>query len=161
MALLQVRQDCKGALDEVWENVEALETTHTSLVSQVEGLADDLRQVADDVTEDLRRVDDDNGKLDAYINNMLKDMLGTLNQGRPPHLVQFHLTVLGPSCPTLAPLSSRSLSNTQSKLSEQQTNLLVKLDNTALTVVETSLKNVEASCFVYASAHSFSPHIAL
>ncbi|KAL3136878.1 hypothetical protein ABBQ32_006490 [Trebouxia sp. C0010 RCD-2024] len=85
IAAQQVRSDCKGALDEVWDNVEALEASHTSLASRVEGVEDDLRHVEDDlriVEEDLRVMHDHTDKLDTYVNDMLKEMLGTLNQGQ-------------------------------------------------------------------------------
>lgn len=84
--MVQVRLDCKGALDEVWDNVEALEASHTSLASKVEGVEDNLRHVEDDlrvVEDDLRVVHDHTDKLDTYVNDMLKEMLGTLNQGKP------------------------------------------------------------------------------
>lgn len=88
LLLLQVRLDCKGALDEVWENVEALEAAHTTLASRVEGVEDDLKHVG----VDLRSVHEHTDKLDTYVNDMLKEMLGALNQSRPPpllpHLVQ-------------------------------------------------------------------------
>ena len=78
--MVQVRIACKGALDEVWNSVEALEAAQTALAT--------LPSRVDDVEDDLKHMHEHTKKLDTYINDMLKEMLGTLNQGIGPHLVQ-------------------------------------------------------------------------
>lgn len=68
--MVQVRIACKGALDKVWDSLEALDAdyeTQASQVSSVEAGLQDMQQHTK--------------KLDTYINDMLKEMLGTLNQG--------------------------------------------------------------------------------
>ena len=94
--MVQVRVACKGALDQVWDSVEALEANCKIAASQV-----------NNVETDLQHMQQHTKKLDTYINDMLKEMLGTLNQGKPsPSL----------PCPPSPPPFSRSLSSSLSIL---------------------------------------------
>lgn len=63
--VLQLRNDCGEAVDDVWERVETLE-------AKAGGLDDDVQDVQQHTQ-----------KLDAHINDMLKKMLGTLDRGQP------------------------------------------------------------------------------
>lgn len=63
--VLQLRKDCGEAMDEVWDRVEALE-------AKVEGLDGDMQGVQCYTK-----------KLDTQVEEILREVLGTLNQGQP------------------------------------------------------------------------------
>lgn len=82
--MLQLRKDCGEAMDEVWDRVEALE-------AKVEGLDGDMQGVQCHTK-----------KLDTQVEEILREVLGTLNQGQPlqqllpPPLPTFPAPILGP-----------------------------------------------------------------
>lgn len=65
----------------MWDSIDALEAHRKTLGSQVSGVEAELRSQISGVEADLQQVQQHTKKLDTYINDMLKQMLGTLNQG--------------------------------------------------------------------------------
>lgn len=68
----------------MWDSVDALEAHCKTLGSQVETLGsqgETLGSQVSGVEADLQHMHQHTKKLDIYINDMLKQMLGTLNQG--------------------------------------------------------------------------------
>lgn len=83
---MQVRIACKGALDKVWDSLEALDADHqvqASRADAVESHMNNMESQVSSVEVDLQDMQQHTKKLDTYINDMLKEMLGTLNQGKP------------------------------------------------------------------------------
>ena len=104
----QVRSDYTNALDRVWDKVDSLEAAHNALASRVgeeeqdlegaeqgtEGAAHPALQVrVRALEEDSKSVHEHTAKLDRYIETMLRDMLGTLNQGEHTALAPHHLNI--------------------------------------------------------------------
>lgn len=100
--MAQVRIACKGALDKVWDSVEALDAEYETQAAQMTNVVSHVNSVE----VDLQDMQQHTKKLDTYINDMLKEMLGTLNQGKPSPLLSQPPTALccpHPSCASHLP----------------------------------------------------------
>ena len=95
----------------MWDSVDALEAHCKTLGSQVETLGsqgETLGSQVSGVEADLQHMHQHTKKLDIYINDMLKQMLGTLNQGEslpfPPRPFSLSLSLpLSPLSHSLSP----------------------------------------------------------